>query len=699
MIAQLKNITSSSTELFLILGMICILFILFTPIPTELLDFLILLNFSVALLILLVTFYTDKPLSFSTFPSLLLMTTLFRLALNISATRLILDNGDAGKVINAVGLHVVGGNYVIGLVVFFILIVVQYVVVTNGAQRVAEVAARFTLDSLPGKQMSIDADLNMGLIDQEEAKLKRAQLERESNFYGAMDGASKFVKGDAIAGIIIIFINIIGGLTIGIVQLDMGWSEAFRHYTLLTVGDGIVTQIPSLIIAVAAGIIITRAATDTRLGQEITRQFSAHPKTLIIVCIALAGIGLLPGVPLLQIYCIIFILGLAAWISTRITKARNALVESVQSKVNEFSGVSSGEKEEDLYELANVVPFQILVGRNLAQQYLSARSEFDQRLITLRKQLARDLGIILPVLQTKIDNKIEPDNYEIYVQGIRVGEGQLELQSVLAINPGGERAKLEGKSTREPTYGLPALWISHEQVPNAKSSGYTLVEPETVLVTHIQELCKKFAPEFLTRSETEKLIERRRQVMGSLVDDLIPAVLSYSDIQRVLQLLLKEHIPIRNIETILEVLADLGRSLKSPEDLVERIREKLGPLISEQLKDQSGDVHVITLAPELERHLLLAARQKETGVSLLSPTELEMFVTKIAMECEKMMRKSHNPILLCASPIRRILKNMLARTAPQLNVVAINEVAYHARIVSFGVITVETNSHNTEKVV
>ena len=699
MIAQLKNLTSNSTELFLISGMICILFIIFTPIPPGFLDFLILLNFSIALLVLLITFYTDKPLSFSTFPSLLLMTTLFRLALNISATRLILEKGDAGKVINAVGLHVIGGSYVIGLVVFFILIVVQYVVVTNGAQRVAEVAARFTLDSLPGKQMSIDADLNMGLIDQEEAKSRRAQLERESNFYGAMDGASKFVKGDAIAGIIIILINIIGGLTIGIVQLGMGWSEAFRHYTLLTVGDGIVTQIPSLIIAVATGIIITRAATDTRLGQEITKQFSAHPKTLVIVCLALASVGFLPGVPTLQIYCIIFLLGLAAWVSMRIAKTRDAITESAQTTLNELSSSVSQENESDLYDLASVVPFQISVGRNLAQQYLSARSEFDQRLITLRRQLARDLGLIFPALQTRTDNKLEPDNYEIYVQGVKVGEGQLELHSILAINPGGERAKVDGKSTKEPTYGLPALWISPEQVPNAKLSGYTLVEPETVLVTHIQELCKKFAPEFLTRSETEKLIEKRRQMMGSLVDDLIPGVLSYSDIQRVFQLLLKENIPIRNIETILEVLADLGRNLKSPEDLVERIREKLGPLILEQLKDPSGDVHVITLAPELERHLLLAVRQKEPGMSLLSPTELESFVTKVAMECEKMMRKSHVPILLCASPIRRTLKNMLARTAPQLNIVAINEVAYHARIVSAGVVAVETHSHVLEKAI
>jgi flagellar biosynthesis protein FlhA len=299
---------------------------------------------------------------------------------------------------------------------------------------------------------------------------------------------------------------------------------------------------------------------------------------------------------------------------------------------------------------------------------------------------------VLPTLQAKTDNKLPSFSYEIQVQGVKTGEGELELQSILAINPGGERAKLEGKATREPTYGLPALWISPEQATQAKSSGYTLVEPDTVLITHIQELCKKYAPEFLSRAETERLIEKRRQTMGSLVDDLIPAVLSYSDIQRVLQLMLRENIPIRNIETILEVLADLGRHIKSPEELVERIREKLGSLIAEQLKDKNGDIQVLTLAPELERHLIVSMKQKENGMSLLSPMELEIFVTKIAAECEKMIRKNYIPILLCASPIRRTLKNMLARTTPQLHVVSISEVAYHARIVSFGVVALDNQT-------
>lgn len=688
MMNRIQSMIANSTELFLIAGVIFILLILFTPIPAGLLDFLILLNFAIALLVLLVTFYTDKPLSFSTFPSLLLMTTLFRLALNISATRLILDEGDAGKVINAVGMHVVGGNYVIGLVVFFILIVVQYIVVTNGAQRVAEVAARFTLDSLPGKQMSVDADLNMGLIDQEEAKRRRAQLERESNFYGAMDGASKFVKGDAIAGIIIILINIIGGLTIGIVQHGMEWQEALHRYTLLTVGDGIATQIPSLIIAVATGIIITRAATDTRLGQEITRQFSAHPRTLFIVCAALLVIGCMPGVPLLPVICIVLLLGSAAFVSIHIAKKRAELGKALSAEIDDVSNEASLKDDSNLYGLASVVPFQITFGKDLAQHYLSARSEFDQRLVTLRKQLAKDLGVVFPSLQAKTENKLASSTYEIHIQGVKVGSGELELESILAINPGGERAKLEGRSTREPTYGLPALWISQELAPQAKSSGYTLVEPETVLITHIQEICKKYAPDFLSRAETEKLIESRRQYMGSLVDDLIPSVLSYSDIQRVLQLMLKENIPIKNIETILEVLADVGRHMKSPEDLVERIREKLSALIAEQLKDSNGDIHVITLAPELERQLMIAARQKENTMSLLSPMELENFVTKMASECEKMLRKNHSPVLLCASPIRRALKNMLARATPQLQIVSITEVAYHARIVSFGIVAI-----------
>lgn len=687
--SKISLLLGGINELALVVGMIGILVVLFTPIPPALLDFLLLLNFAAALMILLVTFYTEKPLGFSTFPSLLLMTTLFRLSLNISATRLILSNAHAGKVIDSVGTYVVGGNYVIGLVVFLILIVVQYVVVTNGAQRVAEVAARFTLDSLPGKQMSIDADLNMGIIDQEEAKQRRAQLEKESNFYGAMDGASKFVKGDAIAGIIIILINIIGGLSIGIVQHGMSWQEALHRYTLLTVGDGIVTQIPSLIIAVGTGIIITRAATDTRLGQEISNQFSSHPRAMLIVAAALLLVGLLPGVPLTPVIALALLLGGLAWFAMR--KSVKAAVASLEKELLENNAaISTSSDEGSLYKLTTVAPFQLLMGREVAARYQTAASELEQRLDMLRKQLTRELGLVLPQVTVRQENRLTKLAYEIHVYGVNVGSGELDPDGLLAINPGGERVKLEGKETREPTYGLPAQWIAPSLAGTARSAGYTLVEPETVLVTHVQELSKRHAPEFLTRAETERLIDRRRADLGSLIDDLVPTILSYSDIQRVLQQLLKEHVAIHNLEAILEVLADSGRQIKSAEELAERVRERLGSQICEQLRDSKQELHVITLAPELERHLLTMAKQRESGFSLLSPMDLDVFITKIASECEKLMRKGRSPVLLCAPPLRRVLRNMLWRATPHLHLISINEVTYHAKILSAAVVALES---------
>ncbi|PCK03400.1 MAG: flagellar biosynthesis protein FlhA [Alteromonadaceae bacterium] len=683
---NIRNMFTGIHDLLLAAGMISILMILFIPIPPSVLDFLLLLNFSVALLILLVTFYTEKPTAFSTFPSLLLMTTLFRLSLNISATRLILDEADAGKVIDAVGHQVVGGNYVIGLVVFLILIVVQYVVVTNGAQRVAEVAARFILDSLPGKQMSIDADLNMGIIDQDEAKSRRSGLEKESNFYGAMDGASKFVKGDAIAGIIIVIIDIIGGLIIGMVQRGMSWGEALHRYTLLTVGDGIVTQVPSLIIAVATGIIITRAATDTRLAQEITMQFSSHPKTLIIVAVALSGLALVPGIPAIPALAIVVLLGTAAYFSYKQKKTGTSDSDSAENGGTQTEQTS---EEDALYQLIKSQAFTLNLGSTLTKAYLDDPSEFEKRIGILRKQLAQQLGLILPALHASTEKTLDPNAYTVQINGIEMGNGNINPDHLLAINPGGERATLEGEKTREPTYGLPAQWIKPTLRSQAQAAGYTLVEAQTVLMTHIQELCKRNASEFLTRAETEKLIESRRDDLGSLIDELIPAVLSYSDIQRVLQTLISEQVPIKNLDTILEVLVDLGRQIKEPENLAERVREKLSIAICKALDDKQGRLSVMTLAPNLEQKILSAATNTESKHIGLAPHELEQFISKAAKECEKMLGANLNPVLLCAPQLRKIIRNMLIRVCPQLHVLSTNEVSRHPNIVSAGLIEVE----------
>lgn len=666
-----QRVQQEGNNLLLAVAVIGVLLVLFTPIPAGLLDLLLLTNFAVALLVLLVTFDTDKPLSFSTFPSLLLMTTLLRLALNIAATRLILTDGDAGKVIGAIGTHVVGGNYVIGFVVFLILVVVQYVVVTSGAQRVAEVAARFTLDSLPGKQMSIDADLNMGLIDQDEAKRRRSQLERESNFYGAMDGASKFVKGDAIAGIVIIAINIIGGLSVGILQKGMSWGDALHHYTLLTVGDGIVTQIPSLIIAVAAGIIITRAATDARLGEELARQVSSYPKTLVIVAVVTLLLMLLPGLPLLPLLLLFVGFAAAAWYSYR--KA---------GKVQDEQPADSPTNEEKPSAPAGV--FEVRLAPDLAAQVLATSSTLDVRVENLRKQFAQDFGFSLPPVHMQLENRLNAGTYQVCIRGATVASGELEFDKLLAINSGRATAVLEGRATQEPTYGLKAQWIKQDLRHQARSAGYTLVEPDTVLMTHLSELARRHAPDFLSRVETERQVENRRAELGSLVDELVPQILSYSDIQRVLQLLLKEQVPIRNLDTILEVLVDVGRQQKNPDELLERVRERLGAALYERALNANGELQVLTLAPQLEGHMLMQVRQG-TG-TVLPAQELDRFVAAVAKAAEQQLVGSRHPVLLCAAPLRRTLRHLLWRAVPHMAVLSVNEVGQHARVSSAGVI-------------
>ncbi|GAB2554734.1 flagellar biosynthesis protein FlhA [Rhodanobacter koreensis] len=679
--ALFGQLWSGKRDVILVLWMIVILVILFTPIPPGLLDFLLVLNFTAALLVLLITFFTDSPLSFSTFPSLLLITTLFRLALNISATRLILDKGNAGRVINAIGSYVVGGNYVIGLVVFLILVVVQYVVVTSGAQRVAEVAARFTLDSMPGKQMSIDADMNMGLIDEHEAKRRRAQVEKEASFYGAMDGATKFVKGDAIAGIMIILIDIIAGLAVGMVQHGMSWGDAAHRYTLLTVGDGIVTQIPSLVIAVATGIIITRAAADAQLGTEIARQVLSNPRTLLIVAIALTGILALPGLPAWPVLLVLLGVGALTFFAAR-------AASNVPEDAKETPEPITKRGEEDLYKLLAVEPIEIHLGGGIATAYKARGLDLGDRIATFRKQFALDAGFILPKVKLIQDAPLADDAYELHVQGSRVGRGELHFDALLAINPGGKRPKLEGRETRDPAYGLPALWISAEQRLFARGAGYTLVDPETVLITHLGEAVKRHAPELLTRAETERLVARVREQQASLVDELVPGVMSYTDIQKVLQQLLREHVSIRSAETILEVLVDAGKTLKQTEDLVERVRERLGPTICQRVSNADGELHVLTLAPDLERSIVSAVRQREgAGVLISELGQLEALLKGLAKQSEAMMSRNHLPVLLCPSPVRRHLRALIQRSLPHVTVLGINEVPSTVVVKAFGTVT------------
>lgn len=675
----LRDAFGTRSELMLVVAMVGILLVLFTPIPPILLDFLLIANFSFALLILLLTFYTDKPLAFSTFPSILLIATLFRLALNVAATRLILSDAHAGEVIGSIGEYVVAGNYIIGLVVFLILIVVQYVVVTNGAQRVAEVAARFTLDAMPGKQMAIDADLNMGLIDEHEARDRRRSIEKEANFYGAMDGASKFVKGDAIAGIIIILIDIIGGLTIGLVQLGMSWGDALYTFTLLTVGDGIVTQIPSLIIATATGIIITRAATDAELGAEIGRQIFQYPKTLIVVCVGLLFVLMMPGIPTLPVLALLIPLAALAYVAF---KARDKV-----DVVDESADASSAEAEDDLYQSLAIEPVEIIVGQALVPLIGDADGVFMQRVQGFRKKFAEEYGFVFPAVRLRDDGKRKPESYEILFNGAKVAEGQIRPQGLLAINPGGDREKLDGESTKDPSFGLPAIWIDESLRVQAKSAGYTVADPLTVLSTHFSEILKNNAADLLTRSEAEKLVNRLRETQPTLVEELVPGVLSFSDVQKVLQILLREKVSIRNLALILEALAEHAKTVQSVEQLSEHVREKLGGSIAQSYADQSGQIHVLTFDPALEQTMRQGLHaSNDQHVLVLDPRVMEQLMSSLAKQSEKMMSQNLLPVLLCSPMLRRHVRKLTERVLPHLAVMSLNEIPKTVNMNSFAVV-------------
>lgn len=686
-----RQLVGSPSELTLVAAMMGILLVLFTPIPSQLLDFLLLLNVSFGLLILLLTFYMDKPLTFSTFPSLLLIATLFRLSLNIAATRLILSTGDAGHVIAAVGSYVVGGNYVIGLVVFFILIVVQYVVVTNGAQRVAEVAARFTLDSMPGKQMSIDADLNMGLIDEAEAQTRRKNIEREANFYGSMDGASKFVKGDAIAGILIILINIVGGLTVGVAQMGMSWGEALQRYTLLTVGDGIVTQIPALVISTATGIIVTRAATDAHLSEEISNQVAKYPKSLVMLGVVLLALMLLPGIPVWPILTILVFVGLAAYFSLR--RNRRLEEEAVETTVSETVD------DQDLYAQINVEPIEVSVGTALVPLFGEKDGLLMEKIKLFRKQYAKDMGFVFPSVRLVGESKVDDESYQIAIHDSRVATGQIHPQRMLAISASTRPTPIEGIATTDPTYGLPSVWIDPAQAVEARENGYTVVDPVTVMFTHFSETIRRHAPELLNRVETEQVVKRVKAAQANLFEELVPNVLTLTDIQKVLQRLLAEKVSIRNISLILETLVDQGKRSKDVEELAETVRRSLGRPICESLLGPAGDLKVMTMDPAIEHVLQLGLRSSESGVTLMvDPRTSERLLSELDKMSEKMMLQNLQPVLLCSSSLRRHVKKLLDRVLPHVSVLAMNEVPGSIAISSFGVVKIDRSLIERDRV-
>jgi flagellar biosynthesis protein FlhA len=677
----LRRLLGNNADIVLVLLVVGVLIVLFAPIPPELLDFLLLANLAFALLILLLTFYMGKPAEFSTFPSLLLIATLFRLSLNIAATRLILSEAEAGKVIAAVGSYVVQGNYVIGLIVFLILVVVQYVVVTNGAQRVSEVAARFTLDSMPGQQMSIDADLNMGFIDQEEAKRRRKNLEKEAAFYGAMDGASKFVKGDAIAGIIILLINIVGGLIIGMTQMGMHWAQALQTFTLLTIGDGIVTQVPALVIAVGTGIIVTRSASDERLSMEVLRQITSFPKTLVLVAGMVAALLFLPGIPALPGLILVALAGAAALVMFQRQKAQAAAVTQAGADAEQKA------EDQDAYGALKVEPIEVTLGASLVSMVGGEQSLFMERIASFRKQYALESGLVLPRIRFR-DGKLGDNAYEIAIYGVRVAGGGLLKDQLLAIHSGGQAKRLKGVETRDPTYGLPAVWIEESEREAARAARFTLVDAPTVFFTHLSEMLRRQSAALLTRAETDRLLARVRQTQPGLVEEVVPTLLSVGDVQRVLQGLLREKVTIRNLEAILETLADSAKANKDPLQLTELVRQRLGPAICQSLVGDTGVLHVLTLDPSIEQTIAQGVRSADAAASLvLEPKFAERMIGSVAAQAERMMKSNLLPVLLCSPTLRRHVRTLCERGMPHLRVLSLSEIPQSIDLKSFATVS------------
>lgn len=682
----LKLYVGRHSDVAMVVLVLGVLVVLFAPIPAGLLDFLILTNFSFAFLVLLLTFYMARPVEFSTFPSLLLIATLFRLSLNVAATRLILSDGNAGKVIAAIGSFVVGGNYVIGLIVFLILIVVQYVVVTSGAQRVSEVAARFTLDSMPGQQMSIDADLNMGFIDQVEAQRRRKNLEKEAGFYGAMDGASKFVKGDAIAGIIIMLINIVGGLVIGVMQHGLAWGQALQTYTLLTIGDGIVTQVPALVIAVGTGIIVTRSASDANLSAEVLRQITSFPKTLMMVSVVLAGLLLLPGIPVLATLALMALILFTAAVAYRLKSTADQIAETPEAD----SVTLNRNESEDAYAVPAVEPVAVNVGTHWAPLVAEPGAPLLERIAAFRAQHAQELGVVLPRVGFHEVRKFAPDKYEIVLDGAVCARGQVRPERLLAIHPSGDVRSIPGEVTRDPTYGLPALWIDESQREAASAAKFTLVDGPTVFMTHLTEVLRRESAALLSRAETEKVLTRARAMQPGLVEELIPTVLSVSDVQRVLQSLLREKVSIRHVEAILETLADAGRQSKDVGYLTECVRRRLGHAICQELIGEADALQVMTLDPAIESELLnnfQNAKDKEPPQAfVLDPKLAEQFIARLVQQAERMMKSNLLPVLLCAPDLRRHIRALSERVMPHLRVLSMAEIPQSVELKSWSVV-------------
>lgn len=673
------------SDVMVAVGIITIVIMMIIPLPTMLLDLLLCMNITLALVIVMVSIYNVEALDFSVFPSLLLVTTLFRLALNVSSTRLILLEGYAGEVITAFGNFVVGGNAVVGFIVFIILIIIQFIVITKGSERVAEVSARFTLDAMPGKQMAIDADLNQGAITDQEAKKRREKIQHEADFYGAMDGASKFVKGDAMAAIIIIVINIVGGFVVGMVQRNLSVTQALQQYTLLTVGEGLVNQIPALLISTATGIIVTRAASESDLGHDLVSQIFRNSRIFMIASGVLLLLAAVPGLPGLPFICLSGMSGLIAY---NLKKSEDVKAEEVTVQKKDMAK-EENTKPENIVSLLQVDPMELEIGYSLIPLVDTGQGgDLLERIVMIRRQCALELGLVVPTIRIRDNIQIKPNAYIIKLKGIEIAKGELLLDHYLAMNSGTVFEEIQGIDTIEPAFGLPALWITEAQREQAELNGYTVVDAVSVLATHLTEVIKSHADEILGRQETQNLVDNLKKTNSSLVDEVVPELLTVGEIQKVLANLLCERVSIRDMATIFEVLADYARATKDTEILTEYVRHAMARQITQQ-NIQNNVLPCITLDPGLENRIAGAVQRTDRGSYVnLDPETMQKLLRSLQAELPKLTNMGYQPIVLTSPAVRLYFRKLTERSIQGVIVLSHAEIEQSVEIQILGVVKI-----------
>ncbi len=680
---KIKN----NIDILVAFGVILIVLMLVIPLPPAILDFFYAVNIGLSVVILVLTMFTTNVLQISSFPTLLLVTTLFRLGLNVSSTRLILTEGSAGKIIQAFGEFVIGGNYFVGIIIYLIIVLVQFMVITNGSSRVSEVSARFTLDAMPGKQMSIDADLNAGMITEPEARKKRTDLQRETDFYGAMDGASKFVKGDSIAGIIITVINILGGIIIGILMMDMTAAEAAAKFTNLTIGSGLVSTLPSLLISTASGILVTRSGSEDNFGSQISSQLTAFPIVIAIGALVLIILGIIPGMPTLTFFALGVALGVSAYLMYKDEKDKAAHKIAIEEK--EIVEIENKEPE-DVMNLISVEPLEIEIGYGLIPMAdESTGGDLLQRISSVRRQCAIEMGILVQPIRIRDNLQIKNNEYVIKIRGTVVAKADIMPSMFLCMNPSGEEINIQGIKTMEPTFGIEALWINKDQREDAEIKGLTVVDPTTVLVTHFTETIRSHCHELLGRQETKVILDSVKEKYNTVVEELVPDLMNIGEVQKVLQGLLKEKVSIKDMVTILESLADNSRNTKDIEILTEYVRFALSRSICSNLVDENHRITAVTLSPDIESIVVNNIQKSMQGsFPALNPDITTEIFNSIKAMLEGTYFPTNIPIILVSPRIRPAFRKLIEMVFPSIVVLSLNEVPNDIEIRTEGVVSI-----------